>query len=83
MCLAKPLKLSAINRDNTGTVEIPGGTITVGLDLIPEAKPGDYVLVHAGMAIELLDNSDAESILDAYEKFVDDGSLLSPGEKPR
>lgn len=80
MCLAKPLKISSINSDNTGTVEIPGGSITVGLDLVPEAKPGDYVLVHAGMAIELLDNSDAESILDDYEEFVENISILSPGE---
>lgn len=80
MCLAKPLKLTSINPDKTGTIEIPGGNINIGLDLVPDAKPGDYVLVHAGMAIELLDDSDAESILDAYEKFVDDVSLYAPGE---
>ena len=79
MCLAKPLKISSINV-NTGTVEIPGGSLTIGLDLVPDAKPGDYVLVHAGMAIELLEDSDAESILDAYENFVENGSLLSPGD---
>jgi hydrogenase expression/formation protein HypC len=80
MCLAKPLKLATVSPDNTGTIEIPGGSLTIGLDLVPDAKPGNYVLVHAGMAIELLDDSDAESILEDYKNFVDDVSLLAPGE---
>ena len=75
MCLAKPMKLIQIDSSrSTGTVDLGGGTLEVGLDLVPEAMAGDYVLVHAGMAIEHLDIADAEAILDSYEKFVETGT---------
>ena len=81
MCLAKPLKLIAIAPDSrSGTVDIGGDTLPVGLDLVPGAKTGDYVLVHAGMAIELLDIEDAESILETYERYVTTQDRLIPGD---
>ncbi|MEW5815715.1 MAG: HypC/HybG/HupF family hydrogenase formation chaperone, partial [Spirochaetota bacterium] len=58
MCLAIPLELIKISSDrSTGTVRVHAGTFTVGLNLVPEARVGDFVLVHAGMAIELLETS--------------------------
>ena len=80
MCLAKPLKLVDIQSASaTGTVDIDGGTLTVGIALVPDAKVGNYVLVHAGMAIELLEDEDAASILDAYEHYVVTGDQIDPG----
>ena len=80
MCLAKPLKLIDIQPDSaTGTVDTGGGPLAVGIDLVPDAKIGDYVLVHAGMAIELLEEEDAASILDAYEHYVVTDGQLDPG----
>ena len=81
MCLAKPLKLIEINSDFTGKVEIDGGNLLVGLDLVPEALIGDYVLVHAGMAIELLEKEDVQAILDAFEKYVDSEEQVVLKEK--
>ncbi len=52
--------------------------LPIGLDLVPDAQPGDYVLVHAGMAIELLSDRDAASILEAYEEYVTTDEQLFP-----
>jgi len=80
MCLAVPLKLIRIDTTTmTGTVELSGGTLEVGIDLIPEACPGDYVLIHAGMAIERLETDDARSILETYRDYVYHGDDLVPG----
>ena len=48
----------------------------VSLALTPEAKPGDYVLIHAGYAIGTLDEKEAEEtlrLLDEMEDLSDDG----------
>lgn len=79
MCLAVPLKLINIDASSlTGTVELSGGTLDVGIQLVPEASVGDYVLIHAGMAIERLEPDDARNILDAYEEYVYHEDELSP-----
>ena len=81
MCLARPLKIMTIGKNGaTGTVDVDGGSLTVGLNLVPDARTGDYVLVHAGMAIELLEAEDAQAILDAYEQFVFTDNQTIPGE---
>ena len=81
MCLAKPLKLIDIDHSSsTGIVDISGNTLTVGLDLVPDASIGNYVLIHAGMAIELLEDEDAVKILDSYENFVETDGQISPGK---
>ena len=81
MCLAIPLKLTEIDADNaTGTVDLDGGgSMTVGLDLVPDAVVEEYVLVHAGMAIETLSEADAAPILEAIEEYVKARDLIEPG----
>ncbi|MBE6075276.1 MAG: HypC/HybG/HupF family hydrogenase formation chaperone [Selenomonas ruminantium] len=59
MCLAVPAKVLEI--DNAiGKVEIAGVSREVSMMLLPEAKPGDFVLVHAGFAMQIVDAKDAE-----------------------
>ena len=59
MCLAIPLKISEISGlDAVG--ERDGIRRNIRLDLIPDPKIGDYVIVHAGFAIERLDPEQAE-----------------------
>lgn len=71
MCLAVPLKLITIDSSYmTGTVALSGGTLDVGLQLVPDARVGDFVLIHAGMAIERLEPGDARDILEACEGYV-------------
>lgn len=80
MCLAVPLKLTAIAEDRrTGTAELAGGgAIEIGLDVVPDAGVGDYVLVHAGMAIEVLADDDAAEILDAIAEYVVTNDRIAP-----
>lgn len=64
MCLAIPAQISEINEDNMAIVDILGVTRECSLDLTPEAKIGDFVLVHAGFAIEVVSEEYAEETLD-------------------
>ena len=59
MCLAVPMRVVAI-RDSLATVELHGVTREASLMLLPEAKVGDYVLVHAGFAMQVIRETDAE-----------------------
>lgn len=59
MCLAVPAKIIEI-KDLLAKVELSGVTKDVSLMLLPEAKVGDYVLVHAGFAMQIVDEKEAE-----------------------
>ena len=59
MCLAVPAKVLEI-KDAVGKVEISGVTRDVSMMLLAEAKPGDYVLVHAGFAMQIVTERDAD-----------------------
>ena len=70
MCLAVPLKLIEIHgKDAVG--EALGVRRAVRVDFIPEPKPGDYVIVHAGCAIERLPEQQAMEDLEAWEDVHD------------
>lgn len=84
MCLAKPMKISTIAAGGlSGVVDAGGAALEVGLDLVPEAKIGDFVLVHAGMAIDVLAPQDAQDILAAYDEFVHTDDAFAPDDLPR
>ena len=55
MCLAIPAKIIEMKDDRLATVDILGVTRDIALDLTPQAGVGDFVLVHAGFAIEVVD----------------------------
>ena len=57
MCLAVPAQLVAVN-DVIGTVELTGATRDCSLLLVPEAKVGDWLLVHAGFAVQIVDEEE-------------------------
>lgn len=54
MCLAVPAKITTI-KDSLATVTLDGVSRTASLMLLPQAKVGDFVLVHAGFAMEIVD----------------------------
>lgn len=62
MCLAVPMKLEMI-QGNTGVVELDGVRLEVGLDLLENPQIGDYLIVHAGYAIQKLDVEEARKTL--------------------
>ena len=70
MCLAVPLRLIAIN-GNDAVGEAMGMQRKLRVDLIPEPKIGDYVLVHAGFAIERLAEEQALEDLATWEELQD------------
>ena len=70
MCLAVPLKLVEIN-GNDAVGESMGMRRSVRVDFIEEPKPGDYVIVHAGFAIERLPERQALDDLAAWEEVRD------------
>ena len=65
MCLAVPAKIKSI-KNSTANVEISGVTYEASLMLTPEAKIGDYVIIHAGFAIQILDQQEAEETLKLF-----------------
>lgn len=62
MCLAIPALIKSIE-DKEAEAEIGGISRRISLWLTPEAKVGDYVLLHTGYAIEILDETEAEETL--------------------
>ena len=62
MCLAVPMRLVEVHGLD-GKAELEGVARRVRLDFVPEAKPGDFVLLHAGYAIQVMDQAAAEETL--------------------
>jgi hydrogenase expression/formation protein HypC len=78
MCLAVPMELVQIDDDGQfGQVELEGVSYKVNLTLIDEPVTGDYLLVHAGTAIEKLDLEEAEERLRLFAEIarISAGSL--------
>ena len=70
MCLAVPLKIVSV--DGKRAVGEAGGlTQTLRVDFLPGIQPGDYVMVHAGFAIERLSEQQARESLACIEEAVD------------
>jgi hydrogenase expression/formation protein HypC len=71
MCLAIPMRLIEID-GTIAVAEVDGVTRQVRLDLLPEAVLGDYVLIHAGLAIARVDAEHAEETLSFIRNLVDE-----------
>ncbi len=71
MCLAIPAKITSLDEDGLATVDILGVTRSISVDLAPQAKEGDFVLVHAGFAIEVVDPEFAAETLEIVKQFPD------------
>lgn len=69
MCLAIPAKITEMKDDGLATVDILGVTRDIALDLTPQATLGDFVLVHAGFAIEVVDPDYAQETIDLIKQF--------------
>lgn len=77
MCLAIPGKVVEREEGNLATVDILGVTREVSLDLTPSAKPGDYVLIHAGFAIEVVDPEYARETIDLIKEMPELADIAS------
>jgi hydrogenase expression/formation protein HypC len=84
MCLAVPGKILTIEDSDplfrSGKVDFAGVVRTVNLSCVPEARIGDYVLVHVGFAISTVDEQEARQVFE-YLRQMDD--LAEQEEEPR
>lgn len=62
MCLSIPAKIITIDGE-TAEVSVGGTLFRAGLQMIEDAKPGDYILLHAGFAIQKISEEDAAETL--------------------
>ena len=69
MCLAVPLKLISLD-GQSGMGEFDGVRRKVQLTFVPQAKVGDYVIVHAGFAMEIMDEEQAELDREAFREVT-------------
>lgn len=72
MCLSVPGTVIEIN-DGQGKVDVAGNVVEVDFTLTPDVVPGDYVLVHAGFAIQKYDEAEAIATLRMFEEAFGEG----------
>jgi hydrogenase expression/formation protein HypC len=74
MCLAVPGRLLAVEGEDPvfrqGRVDFAGIRKTVSLAYTPEARVGDYVLVHVGFALQVIDEEEAQRNLATLEELM-------------
>lgn len=68
MCLGIPVKIVSID-GNTALASVSGVKRKIGIELTPDARAGDYVLLHAGFAIEKISKKDARKTLKLLEEM--------------
>jgi hydrogenase expression/formation protein HypC len=69
MCLAVPLQVQRVLDDERAVAIQGGGSITINTSLLDRVLPGDYVIVHAGFAIEVLEAGDADERLAMFDEL--------------
>lgn len=68
MCLAVPAKVISI-KDALATVDVSGVQRDVSIMFLPEVKVGEYVLIHAGFAMQIVEAEDAETTYALLEEM--------------
>ena len=83
MCLAVPGKITSISGEDllmrTGKVDFGGILKEVSLAYVPEAKLGDYVIVHVGFALSRVDEEEAKQVFE-YLRQMQELSELQESE---
>ena len=80
MCLGVPGRITTVQDGmvRMGTVDFDGSSLEVCLAYVPEAEPGDFVLVHAGFALTQLDEEQAAKTLEALRELGEAPTPLPP-----
>ncbi len=74
MCLAIPGKVVEIYEENgltMGKIDFSGSLSTACLAYVPEVQTGHYVIVHAGFAISIMDETEAQKVFDAWQEVAE------------
>ena len=72
MCLAIPMQVVSIDGE-TAICEIDGVKREASLMMVEDVQVGDFVLIHAGFAMEKLDQADAEATLELFRQILAEG----------
>lgn len=88
MCLAIPGKIKSIDYQYGGAVRMAkilfgGITKEASLDMVPHAKEGDYVLVHVGVAISIVDEEEAQKTFKYLEEIGEIDELIEHSQIDR
>jgi hydrogenase expression/formation protein HypC len=75
VCLAVPGKIIEIREDDLRTGRVSFGQVVkdVSLVFVPKAAVGDYVMIHAGMALEVIDEKAANHVFEALKELEEEG----------
>jgi hydrogenase assembly chaperone HypC/HupF len=71
MCLAVPLEIIRVLEDDRAIVREGRGELEVDVSLLEKPTPGDYILVHAGFAIQRIDFDEATKTLEMLDQLGD------------
>lgn len=71
MCLAVPMRIESIDADGLGTAHLGGTNHKVNLSLLESVAVGDYVIIHAGFAIEKLDQVEADERMKLFAEMAE------------
>jgi len=70
MCLALPARVVDILDAGVAIVDLGGIRKRISIALVPEVQVGDYVIIHVGYAIGMLDINEAEATLKLFAEFA-------------
>jgi len=88
MCLAIPGKIKSIELQYDGAVRMAkvlfgGITKEASLEMVPDAQVGDYVLVHVGVAISIVDEAEAQKTFEYLEEIGEIDELVESSQLDR
>jgi hydrogenase expression/formation protein HypC len=69
MCLAIPARVVELRSGDTALVDLGGIRKEISIVLVPEAQVGDYVVIHVGYALGLIDPEEAQRTLDMFDEL--------------
>ncbi|MGD1010548.1 MAG: HypC/HybG/HupF family hydrogenase formation chaperone [Candidatus Aminicenantales bacterium] len=70
MCLAVPAKIIRLEEQGLGLVDYLGSEVRTNFSLLPQARVGDWVIVHAGFAISVMDEKEARKTMRLFREMA-------------
>ena len=70
MCLAIPVKVVEVKENSRANIDVAGKRQEISLQLLPEVRVGDYVLVNLGCAVAKLDEDEARKSLEIWQEIA-------------
>ena len=74
MCLAVPMEIQELHPDNKAVARQGSTEVNIDVSLLENPQPGDYVIIHAGFAIETLDLREAEERIELFRQLDEHNS---------